>query len=102
MILHEEPIVIHPVKISRRFYGTRRSCPCLKNPQSVPILSQMNPFHTFTHYTSMIHFDIIVPSTPSYLRCSSLQILSPRPPQEEISALCYIFGVNERLLRKSV
>jgi hypothetical protein len=30
----------------------------------VPILSQMNPFHTFLHYYPNIYSNIILPSTP--------------------------------------
>jgi len=32
----------------------------------VPILSQMNPIHTFTPFSPKIHFSIIFPSTPGF------------------------------------
>jgi hypothetical protein len=38
-------------------------------PPVLPMLSQMNLIHTITPYFFMIHFSIILSSTPSCLKC---------------------------------
>ena len=40
------------------------SLPHSQVPVPVPILSQLDPFHTLTSYFLKIHFNIILPSTP--------------------------------------
>jgi len=41
------------------FMTSKGSLPCLQKPSIYPILSQFNPVHTSTPYSSNIHFNII-------------------------------------------
>jgi hypothetical protein len=50
-------------RISRHFMEPEDSLLGSQYPSTVPILSQINPVHTFPSYLSKIHFNIIHPST---------------------------------------
>jgi hypothetical protein len=40
------------------------SLPCPQKPSTDPILSHVNPVHTFVSYIFKFHFNIILPPTP--------------------------------------
>jgi len=42
------------------------SLPCSQEPATAPILSQMDPVHTFPTYFPNIHSNIIYLSTPTF------------------------------------
>jgi hypothetical protein len=53
--------------------------PCLKQPGSCPILSQIIPFHAFLSYVFKIHFSIFPPRLMS-LKCSLSFMISHQTP----------------------
>jgi hypothetical protein len=67
-----------------------------KSPQSVTILSQMNPVHSFLPYLPNIHFNIIFPST---CRSSPWSLLFTFLDQNfvfisDLSHACYVPGLS--------
>jgi hypothetical protein len=46
-----------------------------KSLPPISILSQMNPFHTFSLYFPKIHSNIILPSTPMSSECAVAQLI---------------------------
>jgi hypothetical protein len=42
--------------------------PCLQESASVPILTKINPIHNFPPYLPKIQSDIILSSTPRFLK----------------------------------
>jgi hypothetical protein len=51
-------------KIPKILWNTKVLCHVHNSPSLVPILSHMNPLHTFTSYLFKIHFDINLPFMP--------------------------------------
>ena len=76
---------------SLHFIEPEGSLPHYKSPSPVPVLSQITSVHAPSHFL-MIHFNIILPSTPEFSKWS----LSPRFPHQnpvETSSLphtCYM------------
>jgi hypothetical protein len=61
-----------------------------KNPPAIPILSQVNPFHTLPTNLPKVHFDPILPSTPWSFKWSfSLGISHQNPVYNFLPSLTH-------------
>jgi len=63
-VLCEKLIVTQIVKKFPALYRTEGSLPCSHGLPLAPLLSQMNPFHTFPSCLPKIHSNIVLPPTP--------------------------------------
>jgi hypothetical protein len=55
----EIPHILWNLKVHYRIY---------KSPPPVPVLSQINPIHTLQNHALKIHFNIVFPTTPSFIQ----------------------------------
>jgi hypothetical protein len=60
--LLDKPKVLQSLKNSPHFMQPEVSLPCAQQPATCPILSQMNPVHTFPFYFLNIHYKSILSS----------------------------------------
>jgi hypothetical protein len=63
-----------PSRTSQHFMELEGSSPCSQGPPLVPILSQIDPVHTFPSHLSKIYFNIVHPLTSEHSTMSTIYL----------------------------